>query len=103
MTLAENEFYCFCCKDRVEALPGSICFDVYKNGRHAMRGVCPHKKCALSKIISDKKAEKLKSKYRDCKTEEPSDSKIVEAGGVFALFALLAGAIVMGIKSAKPC
>jgi hypothetical protein len=102
MPLREKEFRCFCCKVKVEALEGSICIDVYKNGRYAMRGICPHKKCSLSKFISKEKAEKLKSKYSDCPVSS-SDSKVVEAGGVFALFALLAGAVVMGIKSAKSC
>ena len=104
MPLGETEFRCFCCKKKVNALPGSICLDEYKNGRSAMRGTCPHKKCSLSKIISHSKAEKLKCKYSDCPVDDDDGSnKLAEAGGILALFGLLAGAIVVGIKSAKNC
>ena len=63
MTLGETEFHCFCCKKKVKAVKGSISFDVYKNGRSAMRGLCSIKSCKLSKIISDNAAKTLKAKY----------------------------------------
>ena len=100
MTMGDDQFHCFCCKKKVKAIPDSICIDVYKNGRSAMRGLCPENNCKLSKIISDEKAEELKSKYNDC---PKSNNDVLEAGGVFAFLALLAGAIVVGIKSTKHC
>ena len=107
MTLGETEFRCFCCKKKVEAKRGSICIDLYKNNRYAMRGICPDKKCSLSKIISNEKAEELKRKYNDCSNSDDHDDHdgigVAEAGGIFALFALLAGTIAFGVKSAKNC
>lgn len=102
MTLGETEFRCFCCKKKVEAKRGSICIDLYKNNRYAMRGICPENKCSLSKIISNDKAEELKGKYKDCSSLDDHEGiGVAEAGGIFALFALLAGTIAFGIKSSK--
>ena len=78
MPLDETEFHCFCCKKKVDAVKGSISFDVYKNGRSAMRGICPHKKCKLSKIISDSTANILKSKYEDDEIEVVDDEDKIE-------------------------
>jgi len=102
--LKETEFWCFCCKDKVSAKTGSICLDMYKNGRYALRGNCPHKDCLMSKIISDETAEKIKSckKYNYCEEDDSGDgNKIAEAGGILAFLALLGGAIAYAVKSSK--
>ena len=83
MTLGETEFHCFCCKKKVKAVKGSISFDVYKNGRSAMRGICSVKHCKLSKIISDNSAKTLKDKYSyeiidDKEEKEEEELKIVD-------------------------
>ena len=94
------KFRCFCCKKKVEAKSGSICVDMYKNGRYALRGICSENYCKLSKIISDDDAEELKKVYGNC---GDSCNKAAEAGGIFALFALLGGAIAYAVKSYKKC
>ena len=94
------KFRCFCCKKKVEAKSGSICVDMYKNGRYALRGICSENNCKLSKIISDDDAEKLKKVISNC---DDSSNKVAEAGGVLALFALLGGAIAYAVKTAKKC
>ena len=100
--LQEDEFRCFCCKKKVTAKPGSICVDMYKNKRYALRGTCPKNNCKLSKIISDKDATRLMSEYGDCSDDDkPCSNKVVEAGGILALFALLGGAIAYAVKSTK--
>ena len=101
--LKENEFWCFCCKAKVKAEPKSICLDMYKNGRYALKGICPHKKCAMSKIISDDTAAKLRCKYDGCREEEDCGNKAAEAGGILTLFALLGGAIAYAVKTSKNC
>jgi hypothetical protein len=94
------DFRCFCCKEKVKAKSGSICVDMYKNGRYAVRGICCKNNCKLSKIISDDDAEKLKKVISNC---DDSSNKVAEAGGVLALFALLGGAIAYAVKTAKKC
>jgi uncharacterized UBP type Zn finger protein len=94
------EFSCFCCKQKVKAKSGSICVDMYKNGRYALRGICCENDCKLSKIISDDDAEKLKEVLSNC---GESSNKVAEAGGILALFALLGGAIAYAVKMAKKC
>ena len=94
------QFRCFCCKQKVEAKKGSICIDMYKNGRYALRGICSENNCKLSKIISDEDAEKLKQFYGNC---DDSCNKAAEAGGILALFALLGGTIAYAVKMAKKC
>jgi hypothetical protein len=99
-----EEFFCLCCKEKVKAKPKTICVDMYKNKRYALRGTCPKNKCKLSKIISNENAIKLKKKYGDCpKDDNSSGNKAAEVGGIFALFALLGGAIAYAVKNAKKC
>ena len=95
--------FCFCCKKKVIPKEGSICIDIYKNGRYALRGKCPENNCSLSKILSDETAKKLKCKYQDCPIDSDSCMGAAEAGGIFALFALLAGTLAFAVKSAKNC
>jgi len=98
--LGETEFRCFCCKKKVEAKTGSICVDIYDNGRYALRGTCPKNNCKLSKFISNDTAEELKELYGGC---NDSCNKVVEAGGILTVFALLGGAIAYAVKMAKKC
>jgi hypothetical protein len=98
------EFTCFCCKQIVEAKSGSICVDMYKNGRYAVRGLCKKNNCKLSKFISYDDAEKLKELYGKCDDDDDHNvNKVAEAGGILALFALLGGAIAYAVKMAKKC
>ena len=104
--LNETEFTCLCCRKTVEAETGSICVDLYRNGKYALRGTCVEKKCKLSKIISNDDAKTLMKKYGDCpandsSSNDSSSNKAVEAGGILALFALLGGAIFYAVKSGK--
>ena len=102
--LDDDEFRCFCCKEKVTAKSRSICVDMYKNKRYALRGTCPKNNCKLSKIISNEKAEILKKVYDHCPANDNSSgNKAAEAGGIFALFALLGGAIAYAVKSSKKC
>ena len=104
MTLGEHDFYCLRCKEYVIAKKGSICKDTYKNGRLAMRGMCPkgHK---LSKMVSNKSSKNIKKKYNDCPdtTTNTDSNTVVEVGGVIALLALLAGGIAVTVKTLKNC
>ena len=100
--MKEEEFWCFCCKEKVKAKSGSICLDMYKNGSYALRGKCCLQNCSMSKFISDDNAAKWKSKYNDCQDDDSDGSnKIAEAGGILAFLALLGGAIAYAVKTSK--
>ena len=101
--LDDDEFRCFCCKEKVTAKSRSICVDMYKNKRYALRGTCPKNNCKLSKIISNEKAEILKKVYDHCPANDCSGNKAAEAGGILALFALLGGTIAYAVNSSKKC
>ena len=99
-----EEFLCFCCNEKVMAKQKSICVDMYKNQRYGLRGICPKNNCKLSKFISDETALELIKKYGRCPNDDNSSgNKAAEAGGIFALFALLGGAIAYAVKSYKKC
>lgn len=100
----DDDFYCLCCKEKVKADPKSICIDIYKNGRYALRGICPIKNCSMSTFISDEYAEEIKrtKKYNCCGEVDSGDgNKIAEAGSILAFLALLGGAIAYAVKSSK--
>ena len=58
--LTSQEFYCVCCRSVIRRWTTNITLVHFKNGRLALKTICPKTKCPCFKIISEKDAKRFR-------------------------------------------
>lgn len=64
--LRQNQFYCVKCRARITSPEDTICVEVFKNDRPALRSYCHRCDTNLTKFIKNDDKDRMVDKYGRC-------------------------------------